>query len=109
MSSNAVQLSYFAMINFVPEKVISAFTLGTAFSGLSLTILRMIITAIAGTKPKFAPILTYFVIASVVQIIDLFLNNKFCRSQFFIDKISPFMNRKSESRKVLNGDQSQPS
>lgn len=93
ISSNVVQLSYFAMINFVPEKVISAFTLGTAFSGLFLTILRMIITAIAGTKPHFAPIFIYFLIACVLQIFDLFLNNHFCRSQYFIDKISPFINR----------------
>lgn len=104
MSSNIVQLSYFAMINFVPEKVISTFTLGTAFSGLSLTILRMIITAITGTKPLFGPIFIYFLIASIVQIFDLFLNNHFCRSQFFKEKLSPFMNRSNESRKVLNMD-----
>lgn len=95
ISSNIVQLSYFAMINFVPEKAISAFTLGTAFSGLSLTILRMIITAIGGTKPLFGPIFIYFLIACVVQMVDLVLNNKFCRSQYFIEKISPFINRSS--------------
>jgi hypothetical protein len=84
ITSNIVQLSYFAMINFVPEKVISRFTIGTAFSGLFLTILRIIITAIAGTTPHFAPIFIYFLIACAVQILDLFLNNIFCRSQYFL-------------------------
>lgn len=48
VSSNIVQLSYFSIINFVSEKVISRFTLGTALSGLSLTIIRIILTAIFG-------------------------------------------------------------
>ena len=84
VSSNIVQLSYFSIINFVSEKVISRFTLGTALSGLSLTIIRIILTAIFGVEPHFFPILIYFLIACAVQIADLFLNNIFCRSQYFL-------------------------
>lgn len=83
VSSNSVQLSYFSLINFVPEKVISRFTIGTAVSGLSLTILKMIIVAISGTSPHFLPVLIYFVIACLVQYFDLILNNKFCNSKFY--------------------------
>jgi hypothetical protein len=106
ISSNIVQLSYFAMINFVPEKVISRFTIGTALSGLSLTIIRMIITAIAGTTPHIGPIFIYFLIACTCQIVDLFLNNIFCKSQYFLDNLKPYINRNLGSRKILNMDQS---
>lgn len=104
LSTNIVQLSYFAMINFVSEKSIARFTIGTAFSGVSLTILRMIITAIAGTTPHFGPIFIYFLIGCCCQIIDLFLNNIFCKSSYFIEQISPFMS-KQDNLKALNMDQ----
>lgn len=81
------------MLNFVPERSISRFTIGTAFCGFVLTIIRMIITAIAGTTPRLSQILIYYLIGCAVQIVDLFLNNIFCRSQYFFDKLSPFINR----------------
>lgn len=80
ISSNAVQLSYFAMINFTPTKVISRFTIGTALSGLLLTILRMLITAVAGIAPHVLPICLYFSLACGCHISDLLLNNHFCKS-----------------------------
>ena len=51
MFSNLAQLTYFAMINYVSSDVVSKFTIGTAVSGLGLTIARMIIVAILGSNP----------------------------------------------------------
>jgi hypothetical protein len=84
ISGNAIQLSYFSMINFVSERVISRFTIGTAVSGLGLNIIRMITVAIAGTKTHSAlPILVYFTVAAVVLLIDIYLNTHFCMSKFY--------------------------
>lgn len=47
--SNMYQLTFFAMINYLSESVVSKFTIGTALGGLGITSLRMIIVAIAGT------------------------------------------------------------
>lgn len=84
VSGNAVQLSYFSMINFVSERVISRFTIGTAVSGLGLNIIRMITVAIAGAKAHSAlPIMAYFIVAAVVFLIDIYLNTRFCRTEFY--------------------------
>jgi len=74
--SNLVQLSFFGMINYFGSKTVSRFTIGTAASGLSLTILRAIITAaFGGNDPSnIAPILIYFCISCLYNIFDLFLN-----------------------------------
>jgi hypothetical protein len=47
--SNVVQLSFFGMINYFGEKTVSRFTVGTALSGLSVIILRAIVTSVFGT------------------------------------------------------------
>jgi equilibrative nucleoside transporter 1/2/3 len=49
VGANCSQLSFFSMINYLSQSVVSRFTIGTALSGLSLNILRLIIVAIAGT------------------------------------------------------------
>jgi ABC-type Co2+ transport system permease subunit len=43
--SNIVQLSFYGMINYFGQKTVSRFTVGTAVSGLSIMIVRAIITA----------------------------------------------------------------
>jgi len=48
LSANMSQLTFFAMINYFSEKVVSWFTVGTAVSGLFVTTLRLIILGIAG-------------------------------------------------------------
>ena len=50
LGSNLYQLTFFAMINYLSESVVSKFTIGTALGGLGITSLRMIIVAIAGTS-----------------------------------------------------------
>ena len=50
LGSNLYQLTFFSMINYLSESVVSKFTIGTALGGLGITSLRMIIVAIAGTS-----------------------------------------------------------
>ena len=47
--ANMSQLTFFAMINYLSQKVVSIFTVGTAVSGLFMIIVRIILTAIFGT------------------------------------------------------------
>ena len=87
-NSNIVQMGYFSIINFVPEIVVARFTLGTAVGGLFLTILRIIIFAIAKSRVDLVlPILIYFGIATGIQIFDLILNVRFCKTSFYKRKI----------------------
>ena len=48
VSANLSQLSFFAMINYLSQDVVSKFTVGTAVSGLFITVIRMIILTIFG-------------------------------------------------------------
>lgn len=78
---NLPQLSYFAMINYMSKECVTKYTIGTAASGLFLTICRMIIVAIAGTHTKSrVPIMLYYSIAISINLFDLALMIKFCRS-----------------------------
>jgi hypothetical protein len=84
IGANLSQLSFFAMINYLSQNVVSMFTVGTALSGLFITILRVIIVAITGTdNSRIGPILTYFIIAILFNTFDLFLNISFCKSKVY--------------------------
>ena len=50
IGANFAQLSFFAMINYLGEKTVSRFTIGTAVSGLSIVLLRIIIVAAMGSE-----------------------------------------------------------
>lgn len=82
VGSNLYQLTFFAEINYLSEPVVSKFTIGTAVGGLFITILRMIIVAIAGTNKELAfPIILYFIIAILFNFFTLFNNLTFFRSR----------------------------
>lgn len=84
--SNLVQLSFFAMINYFGFKTVSRFTIGTAVSGLSLIILRAVITAGFGSDhpDNMAPFLVYFLIAILFNMWDLYLNLRMMKSEEYI-------------------------
>jgi hypothetical protein len=84
LGSNISQLSFFAMINYLSQDVVSKFTVGTALSGLFITLVRLIILAIAGAgSTSVAPIIIYFAIAMAFNTFDLFLNIHFCKSEVY--------------------------
>ena len=88
VGGNLSQLSFFAMINYLSQNVVSKFTVGTAVSGLFMTGARAIITLIFGVEDKSStPIIIYFVIALIFNIMDMFLNIYFCRSDVYKQKI----------------------
>jgi hypothetical protein len=81
VSGNIVQLSYFALINYVSDKIISRFIIGTAISGFGLTVIRMFILAVSGTKIKsILQIILYFAIAIALLLFDILVNTLFCKS-----------------------------
>ena len=49
IGANVSQLTFFAMINYLSQDVVSKFTVGTAVSGLFMIIVRIILTLIFGT------------------------------------------------------------
>ncbi len=82
VGANLYQLTFFAEINYLSQSVVSKFTIGTALSGLSITVLRMIIVAIAGTNDELTfPIIIYFIIAILFNFFTLFSNLTFFRSR----------------------------
>ena len=82
VGSNLYQLTFFAEINYLSESCVARFTIGTALSGLSITILRMIIISIAGTDDSLTfPIILYFIIAILFNFFTLFSNLTFFRSR----------------------------
>lgn len=96
MSANLSQLSFFAMINYLSQDVVSKFTVGTAVSGLFITLVRMIILAGFGTSSdSIAPIVIYFIIAIIFNTMDLFINIRFCKSSVYRDKIGHFLVQKN--------------
>lgn len=83
-SSNAAQLSFFAMINFLSQTCISRFTVGTAVGGLTLTVIRIIMVGIFGPNSiSLIPIIFYFSFAAMVNFLDLSLNVKFFKSKVY--------------------------
>jgi hypothetical protein len=92
VSANLSQLSFFAMINYLSQEVVSKFTVGTAVSGLFITVIRMIILAIFGPDNTLVtPIIIYFIIAIAFNTADLFMNIAFCRSRVYRHKIEKFL------------------
>jgi len=80
------------MINYLSQDVVSKFTVGTAISGLFITVVRMIILAIAGADNKtIYPIMIYFLIAIAFNTADMFLNIRFCKSEVYKNKIDKFL------------------
>jgi hypothetical protein len=92
VSANLSQLSFFAMINYLSQEVVSKFTVGTAVSGLFITVIRIIILAIFGADNSLVtPIIIYFIIAIIFNTADLFMNIAFCRSSVYKHKIDKFL------------------
>jgi hypothetical protein len=90
--ANLSQLSFFAMINYLSQEVVSKFTVGTACSGLFITFIRLIILAIFGAdNSSTAPIIIYFVIALIFNSLDLWMNIWFCKSHVYRHKIDKFL------------------
>lgn len=82
IGANCAQLSFFSMINYLSQNVVSRFTIGTALSGLSLNLLRLIIVAIAGAdNSNTAPIIIYFLIAISFNFLTMILNYSFLKSR----------------------------
>ena len=70
----------------------SKFTVGTAISGLFITLIRIIILGIAGTNStSIVPIVIYFAIALIFNTMDLFMNIQFCKSEVYKNKIEKFL------------------
>lgn len=98
-ASNSAQLSFFAMINYLGEKTVSRFTVGTAASGLFLAVLRIIITGIFGSNESdYFPILLFLGIAIIFNFFSLSLNLKFFSGQVYNESIESklFRNRKNK-------------
>lgn len=80
------------MINYLSQDVVSKFTVGTAVSGLFITVVRMIILAGFGSgSESIAPIVIYFIIAIIFNTMDLFINIRFCKSALYKEKIDHFL------------------
>lgn len=100
VSANLSQLSFFAMINYLSQEVVSKFTVGTAGSGLFINVVRIIILAIFGPdKEAVLPIIIYFVIAIIFNSIDLWMNISFCRSHVYKHKIDKFLVHHNDTKK----------
>lgn len=96
VGSNSSALSFFAMINYLSESVVSKFTVGTAVSGLVITIIRVVITAIFGSDNKTStPIVIYIAIAMAINTADIILNIYFCKSDVYEQKIHSHIIRKN--------------
>lgn len=84
MSSNVFELTILSMVNYLSRSVVSKYTIGTALSGLSVNILRIIILSIAGPHNKsILPIVIYFSTAVVFNLTGMFLNVSFIKSGIY--------------------------
>lgn len=102
IGGNLSQLSFFAMINYLSQDVVSKFTVGTAVSGVFMTAVRTIITVIFGVADKSStPIIIYFVIAMTFNTMDMFLNIYFCKSEIYRQKIEPFTQHQEGRRESM--------
>jgi hypothetical protein len=92
VGSNTSQLTFFAMINYLSQDVVSKFTVGTAVSGLLTTVIRAIITAAVGSGEKNNSAEIVFIIFTVaINTANIFLNIFFCRSSVYKHKINHFL------------------
>lgn len=98
IGGNINEVVMYAMINYLSAEVVSKYTVGTAVSGLFITSIRVIILAVAGSdNSAYLPTIIYFVIAIGVNIMVIFMNIAFCRSDVYRDKIDAFMIKHDES------------
>ena len=92
VGANLTQLSFYAMINYLSQDVVSKFTIGTAVSGLFIAVVRAVLTAIFGSdNTSSTPTIIYFVIAIAFITFDLVLNYYFCKSSVYKHKIDYFL------------------
>lgn len=92
IGTNTTQLTYFAMINYLSQEVVSKYTVGTAVSGLLMTAARAIITGIKGSGEKDNSaqlVLIGFTVALLT--FNIFLNIYFCRTSVYKHKIDHFL------------------
>lgn len=88
--NNIAQLSFFALINFMSLDIVNIFNQGTAVSGVTMVVLRMIILAIKGPDSNsFSSILIYMILTIAVNTLDIFLNIRFFRSEAYVQDIEP--------------------
>ncbi len=99
VGANLTQLTFFAMINYLSQDVVSKFTIGTAVSGLFIAIVRAVLTAIFGSdNPSSVATIIYFVIAIAFITFDLVLNVYFCKSEVYKNKIDYFLLKHDEDK-----------
>lgn len=92
IGANLTQLTFYAMINYLSQDVVSKFTIGTAVSGLFIAVVRAVLTAIFGSNnASSTPTIIYFVIAIAFITFDLILNYYFCKSSVYKHKIDYFL------------------
>lgn len=103
IGGNTSQLTFFAMINYLSQDVVSKFTVGTAVSGLLTTAIRAIITAIVGSEGKnnFSEIV-FIGLAVVINTLNIFLNIYFCHSSVYKHKIDHFLLHHDKEKVGLN-------
>lgn len=90
--ANLTQLTFFAMINYLSQDVVSKFNIGIAFSGLFISMIRGVLTATFGSdNPSSIPTIIYFAIALLIISLDLVLNFYFCKSSTYKLKIDHFL------------------
>lgn len=102
IGANLTQLTFYAMINYLSQDVVSKFTIGTAVSGLFIAIVRAILTAIFGSdNPSSIATVIYFVIAIAFIAFDLVLNINFCKSSVYKHKIDYFLLHHDKEKEEL--------
>jgi hypothetical protein len=88
LGGNMSQLSFFAMINYLGEDTVSTYTIGSAVSGLSLTVIRMLNVSFMGSSEADVwPIVIFMVIAIIFNFFCLYMNRNFTSSQIYEDQI----------------------
>lgn len=84
VSGNFSRITFYAMVNYLSDNVVSYFTIGAALSGLFIAIIRVIIMAIGGAHNKsITTIVVYFLVAIIINTVNLFMNISFCRSEVY--------------------------
>lgn len=96
IGSNVNEITIYAMINYLSSDVVSIYTVGTAISGLFITIIRVIILAITEDSSSSVPTVIYFALAIFFNIFAIMMNIYFCNSEVYRDKIEAFMVAKDE-------------
>lgn len=96
IGGNVNEITIYAMINYLSSDVVSIYTVGTAISGLFITIIRVIILAITEDSKSSIPTVIYFALAIFFNILAILMNIYFCNSQVYRDKIEAFMVVKDE-------------